>query len=176
MNKQSLRALSLGFFFSALLVGGYQLMDRPQAAEQPAENAEETSNMIDSSLALEDSTKADSANSEENQAEETDSKESETDTSGDSEEETQEDETQNNSSEEDQQDEKDETPVVIIVKDGQPSSVVAGQLKEEGLIDNSFDFDQFLEKNNYATKIRPGSYEVKKGMDFEQIAGVLLNR
>jgi len=170
MNKQSLRYLSLGFFFSALLLGGYQVIEKPDAANHPVISAEELEK-ADTSSELDVVSEEEGSFEEDSYIEETDSADDEKQT-----EEELEEQEEPEDSEETETEEEVASPVVIVVADGQPSSVVAGQLKEQGIIEDSFEFDKYLEENGYARKIRPGRYEVTKGMTFQEIVDVLLNR
>ncbi|MEG0496882.1 MAG: hypothetical protein RR541_02680, partial [Carnobacterium sp.] len=68
------------------------------------------------------------------------------------------------------------TKATIIVNDGDPGSVAVQQIKNQGIIKDVSEFEKFLEKNNYISLIRPGTYEVSSEMDFQQIADTLMNR
>lgn len=169
MTKQTLRALSLGFFLSALVVAGFQILEQPEAAKG-VDMGPETADT--SSAVLEEEKASDSSYIAETDTEDT---EEEANKEEDGAAEKAEDVSSEDSAETDLEEETNE-PVTITVKEGQPSSVVASQLKEQGIIEDSFEFDEYLEKNNYATKIRPGKYDVTKDMDFEKIVDVLLKR
>ncbi len=70
--------------------------------------------------------------------------------------------------------EKPETVTVKITK-GMQSSAVAKTLEEKGIIENAADFDKYLNKNGYATKLRVGSYEIQKQASYTSIAKILTN-
>lgn len=163
MNKQGLRYLSLGFFISALILSGTQLMNKTEAAQQEPILTEDSST-YDSSADKEEPEIVDTSAAVSSEAEE----EAEVDSSTEAD--TSEEETETPEAE------PEDVTVMIVVKDGQPSSVVAKQLQSEGIIENALEFDTYLEKEDVAKKIRPGNYEVKKGMDFKQIVDVLLKR
>lgn len=163
MNKNGLRYLSMGFLFSALLLGGFQMIDQSNAYEELA-HEEETHAEENNSLAEVDSTV------EEAPEEDSASEEAKIDSTQEN------DATEEDSSEESTEVEEPVETVTITVGDGQPSSVATTQLENHGVIEDAFEFDQYLEDNDYARKIRPGNYEVTTNMDFEQIVNVLLNR
>ena len=170
MNKQGMRYLSMGFFISAVILSGYQLMDSTEAAPSVLYTSEEA-HTYDTSSDMEEIVQ-DSTDS-------TDSLDSTEETSTvDEEEETEQPEEtkEEDLSEETNETEQEPSVVTIVIKEGQPSSILAKQLESEGLIENALDFDTYLEKQNAATKIRPGSYEIDSDMNFDQIINVLLKR
>lgn len=61
----------------------------------------------------------------------------------------------------------------IAIKDGMTTSEVSDALELNGIIDSSKEFDQFLISNDFHTKVQLGTFEVKKGMTFEQLADVI---
>lgn len=83
------------------------------------------------------------------------------------------DETQTENTESDVQ----EDPVrefTVTVKEGEPSSVVAEQLEELGVIEDRHAFNTFLEKNDYAKKVRPGNYVVTSEMNENELAQAIV--
>lgn len=65
--------------------------------------------------------------------------------------------------------EKGET-VTIKIDGGSTSYAVCQKLHNAGLIENADEFDTYLVKNGYASRIRVGEYALKKGMSFQDIA------
>lgn len=59
------------------------------------------------------------------------------------------------------------------VRGGLLSSTVAREMREAGVISNDKKFDEYLEKNGYAKKIREGKYNIPKGASYEQIARII---
>ncbi|SEK65925.1 hypothetical protein SAMN04488700_2023 [Carnobacterium iners] len=68
------------------------------------------------------------------------------------------------------------TKATIVVNDGDPGSIAVEQVKNQGIIKDSTEFENFLEQNDYISFIRPGSYELTSEMNYEQIANVLMGR
>lgn len=157
LKKQELRYLSIGFFISAIILNGYQLMgfsnNNAPIATPPQEEV-----AMDTAVSSEEIGETDSTVPAE--TEETE------DTSN-------EDSTEESATEEEA---LEPTTLTIVVNEGDPSSVVADQLAAEGFIDNALEFDTYLENQDVATKIRPGSYDVTSDMDFDQMIAVLVPR
>ncbi|MBM7604700.1 hypothetical protein JOC75_002703 [Metabacillus crassostreae] len=61
----------------------------------------------------------------------------------------------------------------VTIKDGMTTSEVSDALELNGIIESSKEFDQFLISKNYHTKVQLGTFEVKKGMTFAQLADVI---
>lgn len=59
------------------------------------------------------------------------------------------------------------------VRGGLLSSSVAREMKEAGIIENDKKFDEYLEKNGYARKIREGIYDIPKGASYYQLARII---
>ncbi|APH04378.1 endolytic transglycosylase MltG [Bacillus weihaiensis] len=73
--------------------------------------------------------------------------------------------------EEPKEEKKEETVTYkVTIKEGMTTSEVSDQLEQNGIIESSGEFDQFLIKNEYHTRVQLGTFEVKKGMTFEQLA------
>lgn len=65
--------------------------------------------------------------------------------------------------------------VQIKITSGMQSSSIAKVLEEKGVIEDAADFDRYLNKKGYATRLRVGSYEVQKQASYETIAKILTN-
>ncbi|MGM0874268.1 MAG: hypothetical protein ACQEWV_05615 [Bacillota bacterium] len=61
----------------------------------------------------------------------------------------------------------------LTIKAGMTTSEISDLLEQNGIISNSFDFDQYLIKGGYHKKVQLGTFDVKKGMDFKQLAEIL---
>ena len=64
----------------------------------------------------------------------------------------------------------------ITVTAGMGSQNVARLLQEAGIIENASDFDSYLMKNGYATKIEIGTYEFNNSMSYQEIAEELIKK
>ena len=50
------------------------------------------------------------------------------------------------------------------------------KVQEAGLVDDAEEFNDYLGSHNYANFLQPGTYEIKKGSNFRQIAEILTNK
>lgn len=66
--------------------------------------------------------------------------------------------------------EKTEDVIMVTIKEGMTTSEVSDLLEQNGVIDSSFDFDQYLIRNNYHTKVQLGTFEIQKSMKFQDLA------
>lgn len=68
---------------------------------------------------------------------------------------------------------EEETPnksFTIQIASGMKTSDISETLADNGIIKDSFEFNQFLEKNGYAAKIQIGKYKLSNDMSEEEIA------
>ena len=63
-----------------------------------------------------------------------------------------------------------EEKVTITIEKGSTSYTVCQKLQELGLIEDASEFDTYLVKNGYASRIRVGEHTLKKGMEYHDIA------
>ena len=63
-----------------------------------------------------------------------------------------------------------EEKVTITIEKGSTSYTVCQKLQELGLIEDAAEFDTYLVKNGYASRIRVGEHTLKKGMEYHDIA------
>lgn len=177
MNQSALRYLSLGFLVSAVLLSGYRIfLYDPQTAAGGADS-ENTAELSDEELSYKERYEQLLAETEVANLTEEDSSADEGEESSDAaDDEDQSENAEEDSSEEEEEPEEEIITATIVINDGQPSSVAANQLEDQGIIDNSSDFDQYLEENDFANLVRPGSYEVSSDMDYEEIANILMTR
>lgn len=167
MSRPTLRYLAVGFLVSALVLAGYRLFlyEPAAAAKQPASN--ETVELSEEELSYKEKYEQLLAETEvANLSKES----SDTAESASSEEPKETDSSEKDSSE------PAVTKTTIIINNGDPSSVAVQQLADQGIIENSSDFEKFLDENNYVSLLRPGSYEVTSEMDSQQIAEALMGR
>lgn len=64
----------------------------------------------------------------------------------------------------------------LTIVSGMSSNTVARILLENGIIEDAQDFNDFMERNGYAERIRVGSFAVNSGMSYEELAGVFCSR
>ena len=176
MSKPALRYLALGFLVSAIILAGYrsflyepQIADSSEAKTAPLTQDELTYKekyetlLAETELAELESGYVDGSESTEN----TESAESDETAQESSESDTEE-------SSEDSESE-DVVTATVIINEGDPSSAAARQLQEQGIIEDSAEFDDFLESNNLSNLVRPGNFTVNSGMSFQEIADILLS-
>ncbi len=63
--------------------------------------------------------------------------------------------------------------VTFTVEAGSSSYAVSKTLFEEGLVDDENSFNQYLINNDINTKIRTGTFRIKKGSSYSEVAGYL---
>ncbi|MCM1245687.1 MAG: hypothetical protein NC293_08615 [Roseburia sp.] len=61
----------------------------------------------------------------------------------------------------------------FVVRSGLLSSSVSREMEEAGIIEDSDEFDEYLEKKGYARQVRSGTYKIPVGADFETIAKII---
>lgn len=167
-NKLTLRYLALGFFASAVLLSGYGLIASPDST--PEQQAQEES-VPDTSVSSDSSDMVDlTENSSSEKVEETEEVEEDSSAEADTSQ-SEETEEETDTSEET----TDTLSAVIVIEEGDPSSVASSQLQNQGIIESATEFNDFLEENNYITLLRPGSYEVNSDMTFQEIAEILMS-
>ncbi len=66
--------------------------------------------------------------------------------------------------------------LTFSVNAGDTSSMVAGRLKDMGLVEDSDAFDKYLSEQNLDNFILPGEYTIPKGSSFEDIAAILTSK
>jgi len=67
-------------------------------------------------------------------------------------------------------DDKENKSFTIQIASGMKTSEISEMLADNGIIKDSFKFDQYLEKNGYAAKIQIGKYRLSSDMNQEEIA------
>ncbi|WP_188204911.1 MltG/YceG/YrrL family protein [Desemzia incerta] len=174
MSKPALRYLALGFLVSAIILAGYRsFLFEPQVADS---SESDTAPLTQDELTYKEKYETLLAETELAQLESDYVDESE---STESTEPAESDEAVQESSKNDTEESKEESEEVatatVIINEGDPSSTAARQLQEQGIIEDSAEFDQFLESNNLSNLVRPGNFTVNSGMSFQEIADILLS-
>ena len=174
MSKPTLRYLALGFLVSAIILAGYRsFLYEPQVADS---SESDTAPLTQDELTYKEKYETLLAETELAQLESGYVDESE---STESTEPAESDEAVQESSKNDTEESKEESEEVatatVIINEGDPSSTAARQLQEQGIIEDSAEFDQFLESNNLSNLVRPGNFTVNSGMSFQEIADILLS-
>ena len=60
-----------------------------------------------------------------------------------------------------------------MIESGDVSRMVSAKVFEAGLVDSADEFNSFLGDNDYDNMLQPGTYKIKKGSSFRQIAQIL---
>lgn len=64
----------------------------------------------------------------------------------------------------------------LTISSGDWAKKVADKLQDEGVIEDSEKFTEFMRQNGYVGKIRAGEYEFQKDEDFSEIAEMITNQ
>lgn len=80
-----------------------------------------------------------------------------------------------NDDNDDKKDEDDKT-VTVTVKSGEVCRELAEDLYDKGLVDDAEAFRKYMKDRGYDSKFRVGTFELKKGMTYAQIAKVLTTK
>jgi len=72
--------------------------------------------------------------------------------------------------------EKAEKRVTVVISPGNTLSQVAGQLEGAGVIDNKEEFLEYFKSQGLSNRLRVGTYELRVGEDFDQLALTLCGR
>lgn len=175
MSKKNVRLLASGFLFSGLLLLALSTF---APAETGATNQDATDELEAEIKYLEDTVVSLELENEQLSSENTRlAQENENDSTSDSEEaeeaDTLEEAGETDSEEETEEAAEEEEPsvmeYVVVVNEGEPSSVVASQLESFGLIDDFHGFNRYMEENNLFRRLRPGRYTVQSDMNREQL-------
>lgn len=66
--------------------------------------------------------------------------------------------------------------VTFVVESGQNSYTVSANLYKAGLVDDATQFDRYLEQHNYDNQVQNGTFSIKEGSTYEDIAKTLTGR
>ena len=72
--------------------------------------------------------------------------------------------------------EASEDGIAINVKNGEVCRDVAAKLFDNGLVEDAEEFRIYMGDHGYAKKLRVGSFFIKKGMSYEEIAKILTEK
>ncbi|MGN0415145.1 MAG: hypothetical protein ACI4FX_06610 [Agathobacter sp.] len=72
--------------------------------------------------------------------------------------------------------EASEDGIAITVKNGEVCRDVAAKLFDNGLVEDAEEFRIYMGDHGYAKKLRVGSFFIKKGMSYEEIAKILTEK
>ncbi|MER2041215.1 hypothetical protein [Desemzia incerta] len=174
MSKPALRYLALGFLVSAIILAGYRsFLYQPQVADS---SESDTAPLTQDELTYKEKYETLLAETELAQLESgyVDESESTENTESAATDEAAQ-ESSESDTEESQEDSEDVVTATVVINQGDPSSTAARQLQEQGIIEDSAEFDEFLESNNLSNLVRPGSFTVNSDMSFQEIADILLS-
>jgi len=83
----------------------------------------------------------------------------------------------NNGSKSDESTENDSVDKIeLVIKSGMFSHHVADLCKTLGLVEDAKEFDSYLIRNGYASKIRTNRYEIPVGASYEEIASLITTK
>ena len=66
--------------------------------------------------------------------------------------------------------------VTFSVASGENSSTVSANLYKAGLVDDAGEFDRYLEQHNYDNYVQNGTFSIKQGSTYQEIANILTGR
>lgn len=185
MSKKNIRLLALGFGLSALLLitlnGLFQTesnasnggrSDDLQAEIHYLEEKVVSLELENESLVqqLDNSELAVLSDEAEESSENTEETEEEI-----QEEESLEEEDEEENTEEDSEEENVATTYTVVVNENEPSSVIADQLVEFGLIEDRHAFNTYLEESGAYLRVRAGSYTVSSEMNREELVQAIID-
>jgi cell division protein YceG involved in septum cleavage len=165
MSKTGFQTFAAGMIVATSLLGGTYLLSDNKSAEADAEKKEVTNSDVESFLTSNGKVSISTDEYEELLAakdkavQQQDTKTAE----------------ETPQQEENTAEEKKEEVVKysVTIKSGMTTSEISDLLEQNGIIEDSFDFDQFLIKGNYHQKVQLGTFTVQKGMTYNQLAEVL---
>ncbi|HZH62909.1 MAG TPA: hypothetical protein VEY70_25830 [Metabacillus sp.] len=166
MSKTGFQAFAAGMIVATSVLGGTYLLSGTQQAEADAEQRELSKNEVEKFLTSNQQTAISIDEYEELLA----SKNAEV-TEKASEEAPKEETTENTEATQETEEKKEDViKYNVTIKAGMTTSEVSNLLEQNAIISDSFEFDQYLIKNNYHTRVQLGTFEVQKGMTFQQLA------
>lgn len=66
--------------------------------------------------------------------------------------------------------------VTLNITSGMSSNKVADELQKSGVVESSYDLNMYLYNNGYENKIRVGTYSIRKGSSYQEIAEAITTR
>lgn len=167
MNKIHLRAFAFGLLLSTCILGSYYYLSGDNGTARKLSNKELIAQVEDKGYKV----------VEEKAYEELEAKAKAAETSP-AKEETKETE-QTDTAKEEEAAKEEEQPAEAVkeyklnIISGMQSSEIATLLKDAGIITDAFDFEQYLIKTGYHTKVQLGEFVVKSDMTYEQLAKII---
>lgn len=184
MSKKNIRLLALGFLLSSLLLLTLNGLAKETNASEN-ESTEELEAKITfleeraASLELENEKLLTELNGEEPvETEEAPEEEPVEEETPEEEQDLEEDEGSDSEEDDTVEEEPEEetiTTYTIVVNENEPSSVIADQLLDYGLIDDRVAFNGYLEDSGAYLRVRAGSYTVSSDMNREQLVDAIIN-
>lgn len=178
MSKKNIRLLASGFLFSGLLIVVFNLFGSSETAASNTDDAEALESEIQYleevavSLELENEQLSAEISLLTQELESDENSEVEIEESDESNEPDSLDELDEDADTEEEVEEV--TEYTVVVNEGDPSSVVATQLENYGLIDDYHGFNQYMEDNNLFRQLRPGDFTVRADMTREQLIDAII--
>ena len=182
MSKKNIRMLATGFLFSAVLLLVLQFAGQGQSVSSSSEDVEELQDEIryleevataleleNEQLAAELEEMNSSMDDQNEESVDLENEEADTEESDESDQENEADEV-----EEYDEEPQDVTEYTVVIREGEPSSVIASQLQAHGLIEDVHAFNKHLEDNNLFRRIRPGQYTVRSDMNRDQLVEAVI--
>lgn len=177
--KHHIRAFALGLFTSAIiiLIVFFLVQDSQTSIEDV--NAEEMIPVLEDQgytvLSQEEYISFsvngnDSENSSESNNESSDEESQQNEDTNNNEEE---EESSNENQNEDESDENSPIEYELTVETGMASSEISDILENEDIIESASDFNDYLEDNDYAINVKPGTFELTSDMSHFDIAEVI---
>lgn len=173
--KYYLRGLGTGIIFSAIIMltaylttGGYKLTE-----EEIISRARDIGMVFENELAT--SGDADAVVTDEETTEETTTEKMTTEMTTEVTT-TEETTTEVTTTEETTENDGEYVTAEITVVGGMGSQQVAQMLEDADIIESAADFDSYLNKNGYSTKIEIGKFKINSGMTYEEIATILCTK
>ena len=66
--------------------------------------------------------------------------------------------------------------VTLNITSGMSSNKVADELQKSGVVESGYDLNMYLYNNGYENKIRVGTYSIRKGSSYQEIAEAITTR
>ncbi|WP_284140408.1 MULTISPECIES: hypothetical protein [unclassified Virgibacillus] len=181
--KYFIRSFSIGLFTAGLiLLAVFYFFDNPEKAAQNMSVDEMISEMKDKGYRVlteseyitlsvngDTSKQAVKPDSGENSKKDNDSQSTKEDNSDSTDTNTAKDDKDQSNPVEETKKEEVKTYTVKI-ESGMPSSKIGDMLESNKIIDDASKFNQYLEKENYSTRVQQGEFKVNSGMSFFEIA------
>ncbi|WP_226667411.1 endolytic transglycosylase MltG [Metabacillus litoralis] len=174
MSKTGFRTFAAGMIFSTSVLGGTYLLSDQEQVTAKVEKKEVTKADIEAYLTNNNQMTVDTDEYEQFLAAKNAANQEEA--KAKAEEQPKEETVEKPKTEEAKKPEEKKEEVIsykVTIKDGMTTSEVSDALELNGIIESSMEFDQFLIKNEYHTKVQLGTFEVKKGMTFDQLADAI---